>query len=80
MQYWTTEESEFKFHEGQVFSILHIAHTGSVAHTTFYPMGIWRSFPGGIRWQGHEADYSSTSAEVKKTWIFTSTRPYVFMA
>jgi hypothetical protein len=29
----------------------------------------------------HEADHSPpTSAEVKKTWIYTSTPPYVFMA
>jgi hypothetical protein len=28
-----------------------------------------------------EADHSTpTSAEVKKTWIYTSTPPYVFMA
>jgi hypothetical protein len=37
--------------------------------------GYLGSFPGG------KADHSlPTSAEVKKTWIYTSIRPYVFMA
>jgi hypothetical protein len=31
----------------------------------------------GIKREGHEAE---TSTEVKKTWIYTSTIPYVFMA
>jgi hypothetical protein len=31
--------------------------------------------------RGREADHSlPTSAEVKKTWVYTSTPPYVFMA
>jgi hypothetical protein len=36
----------------------------------------------GVKWQGREADHSPppTSAEVKNTWIYTSTPPYVFMA
>jgi hypothetical protein len=35
----------------------------------------------GVKWPGREADHSSpTSAEVKKTWIYTSIPPYVFMA
>jgi hypothetical protein len=35
----------------------------------------------GIKWPGCEADSSpSSSAKVKKTWFFTSTPPYVFMA
>jgi hypothetical protein len=34
----------------------------------------------GVKLPGREADHSSpTSVEVKKTWIFTSTTPYVFM-
>jgi hypothetical protein len=37
-------------------------------------------FPG-IKQQGCEAEHSPpTSAEVKKTWTYTSTPPYVFMA
>jgi hypothetical protein len=38
------------------------------------------SLSQGIKQQRREADYSSTSAEVKKMWIYTSTPPYVFMA
>jgi hypothetical protein len=35
----------------------------------------------GVKWLGLESDHSSpTSAEVKKTWIYTSTSPYVCMA
>jgi hypothetical protein len=35
----------------------------------------------GIKRPGREADYSPpTTAEVKKTWIYISTTPYVFMA
>jgi hypothetical protein len=35
----------------------------------------------GQKRQGREADHSPpASAEVKKTWLYTSTPPYVFMA
>jgi hypothetical protein len=35
----------------------------------------------GVKRPGREADHSSpTSAEVNKTWVYTSTSPYVFMA
>jgi hypothetical protein len=35
----------------------------------------------GVKRPGREADHSSpTSSEVKNTWIYTSTPPYVFMA
>jgi hypothetical protein len=35
----------------------------------------------GVKWPGRETDHSyPTSAEVKKTWIYTSALPYVFMA
>jgi hypothetical protein len=34
----------------------------------------------GVKRQGRGVDYSPpTSAEVKLTWIYTSTSPYVFM-
>jgi hypothetical protein len=39
------------------------------------------AFPPGVRRPGHEADHSPpASAQVKNTWIYTSTPPYVFMA
>jgi hypothetical protein len=35
----------------------------------------------GVKRQGRDADHSPpTSADVKKTWIYTSTPPYAFMA
>jgi hypothetical protein len=38
-------------------------------------------FSRGVKRPGREADHSPpTSAEVKKTWMYTSTPPYVFMA
>jgi hypothetical protein len=39
------------------------------------------SLSPGVKRPGREADHSPpTSAEVKKTWVYTSTPPYVFMA
>jgi hypothetical protein len=47
---------------------------------TSYPMGTGGSFPG-VKRPGREPDHSPpTSAEVKKTRIYTSTPPYAFMA
>jgi hypothetical protein len=35
----------------------------------------------GLKQAGRDADHSpETSAEVKKTWVYTSTPPYAFMA
>jgi hypothetical protein len=35
----------------------------------------------GVKRPGYETDHSPpTSAEVKKTWVYTSTPPYIFMA
>jgi hypothetical protein len=54
--------------------------TGSGSHPAFYPVGTGGSFPG-VKWSGLEADHSPpTSVEVKKTWIYTFTPLYVFMA
>jgi hypothetical protein len=37
--------------------------------------------PPGVKWPGREFDHSPpTSAKVKKTWIYTSTPPYIFMS
>jgi hypothetical protein len=46
---------------------------------TSYPRGIGGG--GGLKRPRSEPDHSPpTSAEVKKTWMYTSTHPYVFMA
>jgi hypothetical protein len=48
-------------------------------HPASYAMGTGGSFSEVKRPWG-EADHSpSTSAEVKKTWVYTSTPPHVFM-
>jgi hypothetical protein len=58
-----------------------LTQTGTGDHQVSYPMGTGGSFPRGVKQQGREADHSPpTSAEVKKTWIYTSTPPHVFMA
>jgi hypothetical protein len=52
----------------------------SGAHLASYPRGTGGSFPGG-KAAGHEAGHSPPpSAEVKNTWIYTSTTIYAFMA
>jgi hypothetical protein len=39
------------------------------------------SLSPGVKRPGREADHSpTTSAEVKKTWIYSSISPYTFMA
>jgi hypothetical protein len=49
--------------------------------SSFLPNGYLGLFHWGVKRPGREADHSSvTSAEVKKTWIYTSTPAYVFMA
>jgi hypothetical protein len=54
--------------------------TGSGVHPTSYTMGTGGSFQG-VKRPGREADHSPpTSAEVKKTWIYTFIPPYTFMA
>jgi hypothetical protein len=65
---------------GQEFSLLYAVQTGSGAHPASYPMGKAALSPG-IKRPGRETDHSPpTSSEVKKTWVYTSTFPYVFMA
>jgi hypothetical protein len=44
---WTTEGCEFESWEGQEFSLLHVAQTGSGVHSVSYPMGTGGSFSRG---------------------------------
>jgi hypothetical protein len=77
---WTTKGSEFVSRWGQELSLLYVVQTGSGAHLASYPVGNGCSFPG-VKRPGREADLSPpTSAEVKKTWVYTSTPLYAFMA
>jgi hypothetical protein len=76
---WTAEGSGFQSRYGQEFSLLHVVQTGPGVHPASYPMGTGDSFPGA-KWKEREVDHSpSTIAEVKRTWLYTSTPPYVFM-
>jgi hypothetical protein len=77
---WITEESEFESPKGQEYSLFYVIETDSRILSASYPMRIGSSYPG-VKWQEREADHSPpTSAEVTKTWIYTSTPPYVFKA
>jgi hypothetical protein len=63
------------------FFFLYSVQTGSGALPASYPNGYRGLFSRGVKPQGREADHSPhTSAEVKNTWIYTSTPPYAFMA
>jgi hypothetical protein len=63
----------------RIFSSPNI-QTGSGVHPTSYPMGTGGSIPG-VKRPGSEADHHPpTSDEIRKTWVYTSTPPYVFMA
>jgi hypothetical protein len=65
---------------GQEFSLLYVVQTGSGARPASYPMGVPGALSPGVKRPWREADRSPpTSAEVKKTWVYTSTPPYVFM-
>jgi hypothetical protein len=60
----------------------HLGHvqTGSGAHSVCYQLGNGGSFPG-VKRPGREADHSlPIRAEIKKTWMYTSTSPYALMA
>jgi hypothetical protein len=63
------------------FLVLDFISSTSVLGPTNLPI---RWTPGapclGVKLQGREANHSPpTSAKVKKTWIYTSNSPYVFM-
>jgi hypothetical protein len=74
------EGSEFESRQGQEFLLLHIIQTNSGVYPNSSPMGT-RVLSPGVKRQGREADHSSpTSGEIKKTWMYTSTPSYIFMA
>jgi hypothetical protein len=71
---WTTDGSEFDFF---LFSIASRPVLGPIHLLPNVYQGL---FPPGVKRQRREADHSPpTSAEVKKTRIYKSTPPYVFM-
>jgi hypothetical protein len=72
-----TQGSKFEFRN---FLSSHSVYTGCGAHPASYPMGTEVLSPR-VKQPGREGDHSPpTSAEIKKTWLYTSTPPYVFMA
>jgi hypothetical protein len=65
--------------ESKIF-LLCVVQTGSKAHPASYPMDTRGSFLGDIV-AGSQSDHSPpTSDKAKKTWIYTFTPQYVFMA
>jgi hypothetical protein len=76
----TTEGSEFEYRWGQEFSLLHVVQIGSGVHPTSYTI-CNDVLSLGVKLLGLETDHSHpTSAEVKKTWVYTSIPPHVFIA
>jgi hypothetical protein len=70
----------FRVLVGAKICLIHVVQTGPGVHPTSYQLGTGALSPG-VKRKGREADRSPpASAEVKKTWIYTSTPPYVFMA
>jgi hypothetical protein len=64
---------------GARFSLLRSVQTGFGVQPTSCPIGTGTLSPGAKRPE-READHSHpTSAEVKKTWVYTSIPPYDFM-
>jgi hypothetical protein len=65
---------------GQEFSLLYVVQTGSRVHPTSYPVNNG-ALCSRVKRPGHEGDHSlQTTAEVKKTWFYTFTPSYAFMA
>jgi hypothetical protein len=65
---------------GPIISLVYIVQTGPEAQPASYSIVTGGCFPE-VKLQGREADHSiPTSADVKKTWIYTSAPPYAFMA
>jgi hypothetical protein len=71
-------------------TVLNAAKNEKIIHDTFitlynnFPASsiqrVQEALPPGVKRPGHEGDLSPpTSAEVKKTWIYISTPPYIFM-
>jgi hypothetical protein len=61
------------------FYLLHFVQTGSGAHPASYPMATECCY-AGVKRPRRDAGYSPPCiAEVKNTWIYTSTPTYVFM-
>jgi hypothetical protein len=77
---WTTERSEFDSRYGQEFSLLLVVQTSCGVHPASYPVCAGETLTR-IKRPGRETRHSPpTSAEVKETWIYTSTPLYVLMA
>jgi hypothetical protein len=77
---WPAEGVRVRYPAGERFSSFHVVQTGSGVHPASFPMGTRALFPA-LKRPGRENDHSPlTTVEVKKTWIYTSTHPYVIMA
>jgi hypothetical protein len=65
----------------RIKNFLRSVHTEYGAHSGSYRMGIGGSAPrgGGVKRPVREIDHSPTTTEVKKTWIYTSIPPDIFM-
>jgi hypothetical protein len=76
---WTTMGSEFESQWGQEFSLLHVIQTDS-GHTQLPIQWVLEALSQEIKRPGREADHSPPTSAKVKTWVYTSTPPYIFMA
>jgi hypothetical protein len=73
------EGLDFESWWGKDFSLLHVVQTGSGAQppVQWMAMALFQV----LKRPGSGSEHSPpTSAEVKRTWMYISTPPYVFMA
>jgi hypothetical protein len=76
---WTAEGSEFESRRGKTF----LLSSSRPVLRPIQPPIQWvpGALPPGVKMTGREAHHSPpTSAEIKNTWIYTSTSPYVLKA
>jgi hypothetical protein len=65
---------------GRVKNFLRVVQTG-LGPTQPPTQWVPGALSPGVKRPGREADYSPpANIQVKKTWVYTSTPPYVFMA
>jgi hypothetical protein len=66
--------------KGRDFSLIPGVRAGSGAHLASYTRGTRGCFPGGVKWQGHEADHSTSSCDKFKKSGVTSLQLHNFRA
>jgi hypothetical protein len=64
----------------RIFSACRHVQTSYGAHTSFYEIGIGGSYVGDVSNEREHYHSLPSRAEVMKSWLYTSTPPYAFLA